>query len=1090
MRKSVVFQLALCVHLWIWAVLSAQGQSNNGMLQNVAGLVNPFIGTGKCDTKTKWGNYGGTYPGAVSPWGMVQLTPETSVRPSEKGYYYEDSLIRGFSCSGHCSGYPNGSSGQTQILFLAGKVNEIVPSYEGRSFTHATEHARPGYYSVWLDDTDQVEMTATTRAGLFRYQSDSEWTTLVICKAGHLELKGDTAIQAAYHHTDIRFNKAWDQAVLRNDTAYLTFRHLPRPIGLLVKVAVSSTGFAGSRLNGDAEIPGWDFDAVSHSVYNRWNEELKTVEIVSSGKEDAEKFYTALYHSFLLPWIVSDVDGKYTGDDRRIYQTEGKEAYGEFSSWDTFRTLHPLLSLLKPERQQDMIRSMMASYRATGVLPKGPMTGLHTIPVLVDAYLKGAAVGDPKELYQAMQAYYVAPDHRTKETEQYLRQGFLDASQEKSVSITTELAYNDWVLSRFAQLLGLQKDAQALTARSFNYRNLFDEQSLFICPRDSDSLIHDAGELGYQESDKWTASYFVPHNIQDIINLSGGPEAFTAHLKKGYQEGFILHDNEPVFHYPSLFTYASDPATTSQVVHEILNTAYSTTPGGIPGNDDLGSMSSWFVFNAMGLYPACPGIPEYTLSTPLFPHIRIHLPSGKHICLSTTGDTGKQVAYSSLSLDNKPYKKLFITHNDLLKGGELIYALTGKPDNFSSYIHPFSETKEIPDFRLSVSSPSLKQMKPDQKNTLCFTVMNKGAKGTFFAEVYDNDQLIASKRLLVNPEESVTDTLSFTLYKEGAHQVRFEKQTMPVWVEEAGQPATPFICTEIRIPPLAHTGDTLLWDICCKNISGRTYTQEIPLWIADKVVATKKITLSPGEERFIQIPVRVDWEGFTEVKALDRVKRIKGYAKATDACVLYPDFTSAGSGLLPDLSGFDNQGEPYGSLLWGRQGGQATVQTGTNAYITFPRSESLQYTGNALTISTWLFPQERPHGYADFFTKGDYSLFKMEGPNALAFFAGGWGRGTCNVKVPDNWYTAWHHIAGVCTGSSLKLFIDGCLIQEIQIEGNLEPTELPWNLGRNAEMPYSRFFNCRFAGLRIFGAALSDADIRDLYLKDCEDFKE
>ncbi|RHJ92934.1 GH92 family glycosyl hydrolase [Parabacteroides bouchesdurhonensis] len=1073
MKKGLSLSL-LFAFLFVYSFIYGQNAS----------LVNPFIGTGKSHAPTLWGNYGGTYPGAVAPWGRVQLTPETSERPSEAGYYYEDDKIRFFSCARHHSGYPSGSAGVIHLAFFPQRMERIPDEYDGRVFSHQQEQATPGYYSVCFEAGDRVEVTARERTGLFRYHSEEGWTTLVLCRAGALSIEDKNTLNAEYMHSVIRFNQPWENCILRNDTAYITFRKEQTKNGLLVKLGTSSHSFDGSMRNMNVEMPGWDFDIVRQTVYNHWNEELDCVHIESVDEVNKEKFYTALYHSFLLPWIVSDVDGKYEDG-----QVEEGNVYGGFSAWDTFRTLHPLLSLLKPDRQKDMLRSAMNEYRCRGAFPKGPMTGLHMIPVLVDAYVKGATDENADDLYKAMLSCYQEPD-KLSTLDEYTQAGYLDASRKQSVSVTTEYAYDDWGLGQFARLTGRTQEAEKLLARSYNYRNLFDEQTLFILPKDSNGFFRNSGELGYQESNKWTASFFVPHNVQDLINLSGGNDVFVSHLQDGYDKGEIIHDNEPVFHYPYLFTWAGRPDLTSQTVNKILNEDYSSRPGGIPGNDDLGSMSSWFVLSSIGLFPACPGTGEYVLTPPLFNKIELSLQNGEKLSLSRVGNWSEKV-FPSIVFNGDRYMKMYIRHQDIVEGGKLVYDYDAPVADFSSYTKPFSETKNEPDFDVEFSSIMDKTMYPDQINRMIFNVRNTGSTGTFVACLYDDSSLIASKHVLVKQGQAIQDTLSFTLYKEGKHSIALEKNKFIVLVKDSTKRKQPVVCTHIAAPSLIPVNDTVFWQLTYKNISGRLYKGRVPVRINEELITQHQILLEPGEQISIVLPFTTSKPGFVEINVLGQTKQIKVYEHALEACLLYLDYIRRDSAFVYDLSGFDNHGQLGGDLSWGKQGKQGTVRTNGHTYIVFPRSESLQAVyNNQLTMATWIYPQKPPKGDADFFTKGDYTLLKMGNPRQLVFFAGGWGRGECHVTVPEDWYTSWHHIAGVCTGSSIKLYIDGQLKQEIPVEGDLSVTELPWTLGRNAEMPYSRFSDMKFGATRIYGIALSDEEIFNLFKQESGDFRE
>ena len=1054
-----------CLALW-GCSLSLSGADG----QN-ARLVNPFIGTGKCDVPTLWGNYGGTFPGAVAPWGMIQLTPETSIRPSEVGYYYEDTVIRSFSCLRHLSGYPNGSAGNLHLIFWPERIQALPEKYTGRPFSHDNEKAEPGYYAVAFDTGDRVEITTAVRSGLFRYTTSSERATIVIAGGGPLRIRDAHTIQASDMHAIIRFQEPFESYELRNDSAYLHLSGDKIHTGLLIAVSASTSGFEGSERNREAEIPDWDFDKLREQAYERWNKELACVTIQSGDTADLRQFYTALYHAFLFPNLLSDVDGKY-----KDWYPEGGEMYGNFSPWDTFRTLHPLLSLLKPERQKAMIRSLVALHEKEGHFPMAPMTGLHYIPLIADAFLKGATDTEPARLWETLLAYQT-PDKTQPFRQEYIERGFVEASREKSVSITTEYAYDDWALGRFAEMIG--RDGTNYLARALSYRHLYDPVSCFLLPRENDRFLRDAGELGYQESNKWTASYFVPHNVRDLIHLQGGDSCFVARLRQGFETGRIDFDNEPVFHYPYLFTWAGRPDLTGRYVRQILREAYRDTPGGLPGNDDLGSMSSWYVFNAMGIFPACPVSGEYLLTEPLFDEIRIHRPGQKTLRIAKIGKMPEEGQLPAIRLGERVIPRWFVTHREWMDAGSIFFDATLPPTDTGSFIPPYSMTTREPQFKVMSLFPADSIQQSGQVNKLPFRVRNEGSVGTFVAELRAEGRVISSKHILLNSGESMADTLFFTLYKEGTCPISFHGTSYPVQVIDTIQRDCPFICVDLSASTLLEVGDSARVYIRCRNISGRKSSQTIPIWLDGKRIHSARLQLESGEDTTFVFPLTTKASGFHSVRVLNQEKRFKAYACPLESGVLDLDFAGRQDERIPDRSGFGNDGIAHGPLRWGED----YVETDERAYLTFPASESLMEARETLTLLTWVAPQApiRRHAYADFFTKGDYTLLKMEGPERLVFFAGGWGRGVCEIPVPEDWYTSWHQIAGVCTGKSLKIYMDGRLAQEIHVTGELEATEVPWNLGRNAEMPFSRFSKMRFSRTRIYGTALSDQDIRQLH---------
>lgn len=1039
--------------LWLFSLSALSAQN--------AQWVNPLIGTGRCDVSTLWGNYGGTYPGAVAPWGMVQLTPETSVRPGETGYYYEDTTLLSFSCLSHASGYPNGSAGRLHFSFHSGPA-QLVTEPGVRSFSHADEVARPGYYRLSFGNGDRIEMTATTHTGLYRYHSEEEQTVVWIYRGGALQMEG-RQLRASHQHAIIRFDKPYRSSWIRNDTACFVFDRKATSSGLNILLSASETGFRESESNAQIEVPCWDFDTVSKATYQQWDEELACVAVEGGSTDEKTKFYTALYHSFLIPTLVSDA-------------VESPVRYARYSPWDTFRSLHPLLSLLKPERHWAMIHTLMDQYRAGKGLPKGPMSGFHIIPVLLDAAVKGITDCSHEELYKASAGFFRS--YATNPyVQDYLQLGYVRASHDRSVSITSELAYNEWTLSRLAHLAQNEADSHHYAVQSYAYRHLFDEASGFLLPREGDTVYRNTGEMGYQESTKWTASYFVPHNVQDLINLSGGAASFVSRLQQAFEAGRIVFDNEPVLHYPYLFSWAGRPDLTIDYVHQILQKNYRNSPGGIPGNDDLGSMSSWLVLSAMGLYPACPGTGEYLLSEPIFDRITLRV-QGKEIELQKRAVRAKGT-FPSVYADGISIQRSYLTHQELMSSRTILFDNRQPVTDFSPWRLPYSETRLPADFRVAVSRPLQKHILSGKNNRLPFAVTNVGSDGVFIARLLEGDSCIATKNIRVMSGETCRDTLDFICYRQGKHSLSLLGNEVTVHVAEDAALKQPFRCRMIRAASLVKRGDSLSIAVEVQNRSSRREEQLLPLRLNGQEQQQIEVALEPGEARTYRLSIPMTVPGFCQLELLETTRTVKVYEQAAEACLLHLDYASREGSRVKDLSGFDNHAVGCGALQWEGH----SVRTGERAYLQLPRSESLMTATRQLTLLTWIAPQTpiAPHAYADFFTKGDYTLLKMEGPNSLVFFAGGWGGGMCQIEVPADWYGHWHLVAGVCTGDTLQLFLDGVLMQEVPVQGDLVETEVGWSIGRNEEMPFSRFSDMKLSGTRIFGTALSAEEIERIY---------
>ncbi len=1016
--------------------------------------VNPTIGTNLSNAPTLWGDYGGTYPGAVSPWGLMQLSPETSARPTQAGYYYSDDSILCFSCLGHTSGYPNGSAGSVKIVFSRGSVNSLPKEYAGRKFSHADEHAEAGYYKVRFNDGDAAEMTAAHHSGLLRYTTASDSSTVILFNAGHIEIKDGRALCDLMHVT-MSFSEPLTDYDIHGDTLFAHFRSTEP---LQIAVTASARGFRQSLENGRRQLHNGDFAAVRNAVHNAWQKELSCVDLYGASDDVNTIFYTALYHAMLIPTDMAD-DGE-------------KPLYTTFSFWDTFRTLHPLLCLIKPELQKDIIDCAMDVCERTGKLPKGPMSGIHSIPVMLDSYVKGASRCDVQTVYEACRRTYEAESTR-KEMQQYLTQGFVDAHEDASVSKTEELAYDDWAMMMVCRLAGHEEEASVHSKRALNYANHWDDSTMLMLPRLGQRLLHGSGELGFQESTRYTASLFAPHNNIHLVNLRGGSDAYALRLDKEFDDGLIAFDNETVLNYPHLFFWARRPDLADKQVRRIIEKNYANDPGGIPGNDDLGSMSSWLAFAVMGLMPACPGTDEYLVLPPLAEKVVIHLPDSKDWSI-TGGGESELAALPQPVLNGKPLQRYHITHGELTEGGTLHFDST-KAFDVRNMPLPYSFISDSSLFEITTTAKAMPKVKPDQDCLLPIRVTNRGTDGVCIATLVCDGKAVASKNIRVRTGACVTDTIRYRLYAEGSHVLSIGdtwKQKVRVVRADAGAPSVE--CSSISLKPVVRQGESGTVSFTLKNISGRDFSGKVNVFFDGKHSDDADVRLAPGESTCCQTQFPALEAGMHRIQVAGREARFKVFNDAVESTVLDIDYSGRSAA---DRSGFGNDGTGHGPLKWSED----CVTTGLDAYVEFPKSASLMYGYDEFTILTWILPRKFSNGHVDFFSKGDYTVLKMQGGNNMSFFARGWGRGECIISLPDNWFDGWHLVAGVCRQGEIRLYVDGRLMHVMAVKGETGPTELPWNIGRNAEMPYNRCGNNSFRGTRIYGSALDDAQVRKIF---------
>ncbi len=641
---------------------------------NYAKLVNPFIGTG---------GHGHTYPGATAPHGMVQLSPDTRLEGWDGcgGYHYDDNYMYGFSHT-HLSGTGIPDYCDILVMPMAGKPSPDNKIY-GSNFSHANEKASAGYYSVLLGKGNiHTEFTTTDRVGFHHYTFANANDNTIILDLKHRDevLESSLKIEDSVTVSGMRRSKSWAQnqyiffvmkfskpiknfGVWNNDSLLLQSRlnevssknikaffqfDLAADKNIYVKVALSPASVEGARKNLAAELSGWDFDKTVAEAEKKWNRELGKIEV--TGDEEKKKiFYTALYHTAVVPCVNMDADGVYRGRDNNLHKAEGFTYYSVFSLWDTYRAAHPLYTIIDRARTLDYIKTFLAQYKEGGRLPVWElagnetecMIGYHSIPVIVDAYMKGITDFDTNLALEAM-LHSANMDHFGLAA--YKTKGLIESDDEQeSVSRTLEYAYDDWCIAIFAKAIGNQKVYDEFIQRAQYYKNVLDPKTGFMRPRKNGDWLSpfDPKEVNnnYTEANAWQYSFYMPQDIGGYLQMTGGPDAlekkldalFSTSTKTTGREqsditgliGQYAHGNEPSHHIAYLYNYTNAPWKTQKIVHQIQTEFYKNTPDGLIGNEDCGQMSAWYVLSAMGFYPITPGTDFYNIVTPSFDEIKI-----------------------------------------------------------------------------------------------------------------------------------------------------------------------------------------------------------------------------------------------------------------------------------------------------------------------------------------------------------------------------------------------------------------------------------------------------------------------------------
>ncbi len=700
--------------LWFAGMLPA-------WLQAQSHFVNPMVGTD---------GHGHTFPGAVLPFGMIQMSPDTRIDGSWdgcSGYHYSDSLIYGFSQT-HLSGTGVSDYGDFLLMPSSGTWS-LDPLRYRSAFSHHQEQASPGYYAVQLRNGVEVEMIAGLRAGMHHYQFPKGRSSYLLLDLMHRDrlLEGRVEKVDAYRWKMMRRSDAWarDQhcygylefsspaTVVMDSASCKMVWSFDCPKGeLWVKVAISGVDQEGARLNMVSElqegkpatratrdrtkesIKAWK--RLKASATQTWNQALGVIEIEDPDTMRIRTFYTALYHCMIHPSLASDADGRYRGRDGLIHRADGFDYYTVFSLWDTYRALHPLWTWLDPKRTRDFVMTFLEQYKQAGRLPvwefasneTNCMIGYHSASVIADAMVKGIQGFNRKLALEAMQ-HSANQDY---EGITYLRDhGHLNVeSCSESVSKQLEYAYDDWCIAKAALATGDTVLYNNYLQRSGSWRNILDSASGMMRPRVNGQWLSpfDPREVNnhYTEANAWQTSFYVPQDVYGWVEAVGGPARadalmdtlFLTQSKTVGREqaditgliGQYAHGNEPSHHIAYLYHYLGKPAKTLAQVRRIQDDFYSDRPDGLIGNEDCGQMSAWYVLSSMGLYPLAPGSTEWIWSVPSFARVIVHLPQGKKLIMNTAAPYRRGTAWPQ-RLWNKVSQPLALSidHRQLMEGG-------------------------------------------------------------------------------------------------------------------------------------------------------------------------------------------------------------------------------------------------------------------------------------------------------------------------------------------------------------------------------------------------------------------------------------
>lgn len=706
--------------------------------------VNPFIGTS---------GTGHTHPAATTPFGMVQLGPDNDIKGWEysSGYNSKSTYIMGFSHT-HLSG--TGCLDMGDIMFMPvtnlSSFNQNNNSNYGSHFSHKSEKASPGYYSVFLNDYKiNVQLTATPHAGFHKYSypDNNNQQIIIDLEHGIGDKTTESFIQVIDNKTIAGLRRSTG---FINNHQYYFYAHFSKPFSKIiscedgtignktyisgkntkillqfspsntkeieVKVGLSTTSYEKAKQNVDKEIQTWNFAEVKRQTNNLWNNYLKRITVKTINTEQRVSFYTSLYHTLLMPNLITDVDGSYVGWDHSRHISKVGNLYTNFSLWDTYRALHPFLNLIYPKINHQLVKSMLEHYKQTGLLPTNEyglcetwcMIGNHAIPVIVDDILKGDHSINVASAYEAIKHSQIT-DHPKSDWNNYNKYGYFpyDISGKESVSRTMEACYDDYCVAIMAKKIQKEDDYNFFIKRSANYKNLFDSNTMFVRPRSSNgewkkifnpySLINEKGIRDYTEGNAWQWTWHVQHDAAELISLFGSKQNFTTKLDSLFFTqtdnlpgssktpdvtglvGLYAQGNEPSHHVAYLYNYVGRPDRTADIIRIIFDKYYLPKRDGLCGNDDCGQMSAWYIFSGMGFYPLNPISGKYVIGAPQFKTITLSLPNGKKFKIKAKNISVTNKYVKSLRLNGVKINPQTISYKNILDGGSLEYDMCDKP---------------------------------------------------------------------------------------------------------------------------------------------------------------------------------------------------------------------------------------------------------------------------------------------------------------------------------------------------------------------------------------------------------------------------
>ncbi len=802
-------------HFFIILLFGIHLSLNAQVVNDYAKYVNPFIGTG---------GHGHTYPGPALPFGMIQPGPDTRLEGWDgcSGYHYTDKIVYGFSQT-HLSGTGIPDYCDFLLMPTTGEIAFKKEDYASE-FLKKNEKAAPGYYTTFLEKYQiKAEITTGLRNGLYKFTYPKGNKSNIIIDLTHRdkvldswieivndrEIKGYRKSSAWSKSQELYFHLVFDTPFIEagiadndqlkkgikklkslNTKLYVRFNTTQNQT-ITTKIAISAVDPAGALKNLNSEFKDLNFESAKSNARSVWNKELSKIAAKDKSEKKLTIFYTALYHSLLNPNLYIDVDRRYRGLDKKIHVAKDFDYYTIFSLWDTYRTEHPLLTLIDRKRTLDFIKTFLAMYEQGGQLPIWPlgeeetfcMIGNHAIPVIVDAYAKGIRDFDVELALKAMKH---SVNRKQFGLDVYRDFGAVMADKEhESASKTVEYAYDDWCIAQFAKMLGKKDDYITYLTRAQNWKNVYDPSTGHIRARYNGGWWKPFNPTevnnNYTEGNSWHYSFSTQQDVNGHIFMMGGHDKYYEKLNELFTTkapltgrdqsditgliGQYAHGNEPSHHMAYLFNFTNHPEKTQYYVNKILNEQYSDQPDGLSGNEDCGQMSAWLVMSSMGIYPFTPGNNMYQIGTPWLDEITLNFENKCQFTFVAKGRTDANYYFNGMILNNNPYSNLYVDYSEIKDGGSLVFNMTSSPNK--EYLKGLKKPEIHIYEHLIVPNPIIDGPQETFKGTAIVTLDNAEKGTTLF---YTLDGTVPSKQSKKYTEPikiDKTTVIKAIAYKDG-----------------------------------------------------------------------------------------------------------------------------------------------------------------------------------------------------------------------------------------------------------------------------------------------------------------------------------